>query len=157
MSKYTVVHCKIINGVCRAKKLRRHAHIVQCATPSNLPIFTAALDTDSSGARVLPRLTGNNAGPGQFSQPVSNALNTSYPDLDRIRDSTIMCENDLYEDECGTDSEIRHINSDSSSEDIARNENYDEVRLGGNEVQHNYLYAEVKRPGLGRPAMHEAL
>ena len=50
-----------------------------------------------------------------------------------------MCENDLYEDECGTDSEIRHINGDSSSEDIARNENYDEVRLGGNEVQHNYL------------------
>ena len=68
-----------------------------------------------------------------------------------------MCENDLYEDECGTDSEIRHINGDSSSEDTARNENYDEVRLGGNGVQHNYLYAEVKRPGLGRPAMHEAL
>ena len=128
---------------------------MQCATPSNLPIFTAALDTVSTGNRDVLRHTENNVTPEQSNHPVRNDLNTSYPDLDRIRDSTIMCENDLYEDESRADSEIRHKNNDSSNENTARNDNYYEVRIGGDEVRPDYSYAEVRRPG--RPAMHQAL
>ena len=103
----------------------------------------------------MPRWTENNARPEQSNHRLSNGLNTSYPDLDRIRDSTIMCENDLYEDESRADSEIGHINNDGSSKDTGRNDSYDEVRIGGNGVQFDYLYAEVRRPG--RPKMNQAL
>ena len=128
---------------------------MQCATPSSLPIFTAALDTVSTGNRDALRQTENNVTPEQSNHPVSNDLNTSYPDLDRIRDSTIMCENDLYEDESRADREIRHMNNDRLSENTLRNDSYDEVRIGCDEVRPDYLYAEVRRPE--RPAMHQVM